>query len=278
MSINNLIIINLHTLSDSMKVFFLFLLVITQVLASETDCGGGYDGDDYWNYGEDCTRTGKYCLNNNRCVNCINNGHCRGQGSTCGATCQNNNCVGTGWQCADPTPHCIHDDLSCVECLNDDHCGDNTPFCDPGTKTCQACHIDSHCRSTDNCNARCHNFQCLNELNVTDCRGTPTPLCDTERAVCVFCLQNEQCLNPTPHCAVNGTCEACLVHDHCRSNTQCDSTCSAGECAYGTLDCSTSVQTCRLDQGVCVQQNTEIKVNPSFFHIVVAFFFIILFI
>ena len=51
-----------------------------------------------------------------------------------------------------------------------------------------------------------------------DCTGMAgTPACDTVRKVCVPCVTNAHCANPTPVCSADHTCGACRAHSECDS-------------------------------------------------------------
>lgn len=61
-----------------------------------------------------------------------------------------------------------------------------------------------------------------------DCVGMAgTPACDTGKHVCVPCVTNAHCANPTPVCGADQTCGICRAHTDCASLV-CETT---GECA-----------------------------------------------
>jgi hypothetical protein len=113
--------------------------------------------------------------------------------------------------CSRERPYCTGG--NCVQCLVDANCDRGHPAC-----VDNAC---VECRSADNCGPRraCNTALgvCAPSCNGTsDCTGPATPLCSNVLAVCLQCIQDEDCRDRAkPVCGRGGQCVACAADASC---------------------------------------------------------------
>lgn len=235
--------------------------------------------------GEICVFTKPFCdLTQRKCVECFNPVHCPSEKPLCsenvckecihGAECiSDTNCdrscvdgictTNANVDCLVLDQVCNVYTRECVECLQHTDCPPNRPYCDrffndrPEYK-CEECFVDSHCQSDSNCNARCENRECVNDVNVLDCTQTPeTPRCNKDKQVCQRCTLESHCANELflKRCW-GGECQQCTSNSDCRSNGNCNAQCIQKS---NKLVCDNSGsqlvccgnQECNLHRGVC---------------------------
>lgn len=78
---------------------------------------------------------------------------------------------------------------------------------------------------------------------------------------CGQCLSNSDCSNPTPYCDTGSmTCHACTTDAHCRSESDCNRTCTNWQCAtpgtYALITCNAG-EVCYERLGICLNQCTS---------------------
>ncbi|MCK9521700.1 MAG: hypothetical protein M0R76_01490 [Proteobacteria bacterium] len=136
----------------------------------------------------DCDATAPYCGTDNRCKQCVSDGHC-----------------------TDPTyPFCINN--NCAECATHTDCqalyGLTQTRCDAGT--CKPCNASTQCPSH---RPTCSAGVCTGCGDHSDC-AAPTPACVAN--VCRECVDDGDCGGATPFC-IGNTCSECADHSDCMS-------------------------------------------------------------
>ncbi|MDH5674368.1 MAG: DUF3344 domain-containing protein [Myxococcales bacterium] len=210
----------------------------------------------------------------NRCVVCIDDGHCSGTTPVCSPS--DHSCVpcGSDIDCSDPaTPACQLDGVlagACTECssTNDAACAGNRPQCllAQGVCGCSDSDGDSECGASDSgriCNGPAGS--CVPGCSSAEGRN----LCpmgqycdDLSGAVgsCVTedCVDDGDCSDPLPICdtgAVPNRCVQCLLDQDCEVGTICDTagdkTCVQCTAENSTACSSAGAGTACLDSGSC---------------------------
>lgn len=180
-------------------------------------------------------------------------------------------CTVGGQKCAggcDPT-------LGCIECSSDTQCGSPKPICVLGR--CEECGTSADCGAAARCypkdfkcDAACASDGecpgdsphcdvpsgvCVGCLANADCTEPSKPICSAEHQQCAECGNNDDCSAAKPVCDDgDGKCKECLVDSHCPSGLSCGADAKCHFACNSNADCNDGEKVlCDLASQSCVE-------------------------
>lgn len=211
-------------------------------------------------------RTDQYCKAGH-CVECVEDINCPANKSVCiGSKCEecffDSDCdPGCGQKCN--SKKCKHgvtcpqgemcsrsNPKTCVECEGSNDCPALKPVC--SNDKCIECEKRSDCQTDSTCDSSCSSNTCSNA--TLDCTQNQIEKYCTSVGACAECALDTHCPIEKPFCySYNNTCVECLEHANCRSESDCNATCTNQVCIPGGKTCRGEGGVCEKEQGVCVE-------------------------
>lgn len=218
----------------------------------------------------------RFCSENNECVSCTIDDHCRFCPPTpvCGPLSvlsndqiagrrqkiggvrsltqvdENSNIIPTACLQCKEDPDCdklngtrnFCEEGLCSQCRNDTICPAESPFC-----------VDGNCKKCPDGSDACPGDQERSCQSSIDCPDDLVPFCGGSlNNSCVECTTNDHCNPPNPVCSTNNTCTQCSIDGDCGPP---NSYCVSGRCSgcRTDADCRSPLPKCSLSDATCVQ-------------------------